>query len=467
MYTPPPGGQLALFSVTPHLATALANEGGTICSPMELYGAVFRLGTGVIETTAEGLTQRTTHKANPIIIGKADDGRVRRRILFEDTFEATLEQFSAYDWAYISGCTYWGKVNSGERQSKLYALIFDIDAVEPRNVLNFFSAARAGIYPYPNFVVESGHGLHLYYVLEEPLDLYPKIKHQVKELKYALTRALWNPYTSNERHVQYQGINQGFRIPGGKTKIEGVRAQAWKFSETPLAITDLNDFVPDESRIDISQLWPKTSMSLEQAKRAYPQWYERVIERGEPSEQGQWIANPALYQWWLKKISAPGVTYGHRYFCMMALAIYAAKCGIYDRERVKADAMRLVPHMTSINPAQPFTEADVTSALECLDSRYVRFPRHDIAKLTGIEIPPNRRNGLNQDLHMRLMRGRLAILNEAHGKALQGRPTGSGTKRTLVCEYAAAHPGASQREIAAALGISKTTVNKWLRAESL
>ena len=84
---------------------------------MELYGAVFRLGTGVIEPTAEGLTQRTTHKANPIIIGKADDGRVRRRILFEDTFEATLEMFSAYDWAYISGCTYWGKVNSGERQS--------------------------------------------------------------------------------------------------------------------------------------------------------------------------------------------------------------------------------------------------------------------------------------------------------------------------------------------------------------
>lgn len=44
-----------------------------------------------------------------------------------------------------------------------------------------------------------------------------------------------------------------------------------------------------------------------------------------------------------------------------------------------------------------------------------------------------------------------------------GRPKGSGTKRDAVLAYKATHPDASQREIAAALGMSKTTVNKWLK----
>lgn len=38
------------------------------------------------------------------------------------------------------------------------------------------------------------------------------------------------------------------------------------------------------------------------------------------------------------------------------------------------------------------------------------------------------------------------------------------TKEAEIKEYAAAHPEASQREIASALGVSKTTVNKWLKS---
>lgn len=127
---------------------------------------------------------------------------MHRKILFEDTFKQTLEEFSDMS-GIVSGCTYWGRVNSAERQSKLYALIFDLDSVEPENVVNFFSGARFGLYPYPNYVVESGHGLHLYYLLEEPVDLYPNIKTQLKELKYRPTKILWNRYTSSEDKIQF------------------------------------------------------------------------------------------------------------------------------------------------------------------------------------------------------------------------------------------------------------------------
>ena len=38
-----------------------------------------------------------------------------------------------------------------------------------------------------------------------------------------------------------------------------------------------------------------------------------------------------------------------RYFCLMALAIYAVKCGITDRKRVKADMDSLVPFLSLIH----------------------------------------------------------------------------------------------------------------------
>lgn len=421
---------------------------------MDLYTAVFHLGEGMLQTSGEapGL-----HKTNPLIIGQSKN-RMHRKILFEDTFEETLREFSEYEWAYVSGCTYWGRTNSGERQSKLYALIFDLDGVEPRNVQNFFSAARFGVYPYPNYVVESGHGLHLYYLLDEPVDLYPNIKTQLKELKYSLTRLIWNRYTSTFERVQFQGINQGFRIPGGKTKIEGVRAQAWEFSKTPFALENLNEFAVPESRVDVSKRWAPTRMTLDEAKKKYPDWYERVIERG---EHGQWKVKPALYEWWLRLLHEQLIPVGHRYFAIMSLAIFAAKCGIYDTDKVRADAVELIPHLSSIDPDNPVTETDVDSALECLDSRYVTFPRKDIEKITGIRIDPNKRNGRKQETHLR---GARAIQDIDDPEGTWRNRDGAPTKQARVRAWRAANPNGRKIDCHRDTGLSRVTIDKWWKS---
>ena len=458
--------QPTLFPQLSFLAETLSAAGGAKCSGMDLYSDMFRLGEHFIQTSTEvpGL-----FKTNPIIIGH-DGKRMHRKILFEDTFEQTLDEFSGYEWCFVSGCTYWGRVNSAERQSKLYALIFDLDGVSPSGLRNFFSAANYGIYPFPNYIVESGHGLHLYYVLDEPVDLYPNIKTQLKNLKYGLTRVMWNQHTSSLEHVQYQGINQGFRVPGSRTKIPGVTVQAWTFNRPRISIEALGERVEPKDRVVFERRYPKGRMSLEVAKAKYPEWYERVVVNGE-HDRGQWVVKPALYEWWLNKLRTGTVTYGHRYFCVMALAIYAAKCGIYDVERVRADALSLVKLFTSINNEHPFTKADIDSALECLDARYTRFPRRDIEKLTNITIPPNKRNGRTLEQNMQIVNGLRKMRRDALGEdeyRNAGRPLGSPNKkhpkRDAVLAYRASHPGVSQREIAAALGVSKTTVNKWLNS---
>ena len=208
--------------------------------------------------------------------------------------------------------------------------------------------------------------------------------------------------------------------------------------------------------MDAGRRYRETRMSAAEAREKYPDWYERVVEGG---ERGQWVVKRDLYDWWLRKVRG-GATYGHRYFCIMALAIYAAKCGIYDREEVKEAAMGLVPHLDSLNPEHPFTEADVDSALECLDGRYATFPRSDIARLTDIEIPPNKRNGRKQEQHMAIMRA-IQSVTDAEGK--WRNKNGAPTKRDAIRAYAAEHTDASHSEIARALGVSRPTVIKWLK----
>ena len=58
------------------------------------------------------------------------------------------------------------------------------------------------IIPKATFIVNSGTGLHLYYVLTEPVPMYPQNQKTLKELKYALTRQIWNRFTSSIREPQ-------------------------------------------------------------------------------------------------------------------------------------------------------------------------------------------------------------------------------------------------------------------------
>lgn len=443
------------------LSEIVEEWGGKPEEPMDFYADVFKLGLGIIQREGE---PPGGFKANPLIIGHSggENGRMHRKILFEDTFSETLAEFQGMDWAFLSPCSYFGRSNSAERQSKLFAFVFDIDGVEDSNLNNFFSGAFVGgAYPVPQHVVLSGHGVHLYYVLEEPLDLYPNIKTQAKELKYALTRRMWNRYTSTVEEVQYQGINQSFRVPGSKTKEDAPisTVKAYRVNPHPATLDELNGFVPEESRIDVANRYRASRMTAAEANEKYPEWYSRIVEGG--GQRGQWTAKRDLYEWWRRKI-AEEATYGHRYFCIMALAIYAAKCGIYDPEQVEKDALEFVPYLNSLNPEHPFTEEDAHSALECLDARYVTFPRHDIAKLTDIDIPANKRNGRKQEVHLAGARAVQAINDQFNGTDWR-EGNGRKPKRDLIRDYAAGHPDANHSEIARELGVSRSTVVKWLK----
>lgn len=449
------------------LEDVLARYGAVEVSAMGVYGDVFRIGEGAIQRSGE---EPGAHKANPIILGSFG-GVVRRRILFEDTFSETLSEFQEADWAIANGLTYWGRENTAARQSKMYAMIFDLDGTDDGRLNAFLygalgdSGAGHGLYPIPQYVILSGHNVHLYYVFESPLSLYPNTKTQLKALKYGLIDLMWNRYTSTEwEHPQHQGINQGFRVIGGRTKKTGGCVRAFRLNAHPCSIEELNEYVDEGSRVDLGTRWRESRYTLAEARELFPAWYERVIVDGIACPRKGWKVREDLYEWWLRRVRQPGgASFGHRYFCLMALAVFAVKCGIEDGGRVRADMESLVPYMNLVDPGHPFGEdGEVDAAMECFDARYATFPRKDLEKITAIDMPVNKRNGRKQSQHMAVMR---AIQGVTDPEGSWRNKDGAPKKRDLIRSYAAEHPNANHSDIAKALGVSRPTVIKWLKAD--
>lgn len=441
--------------------------GGHEVTAMDVYRDMYRFGEGYLQKENE---EKGGYKANPIAYWRnegKDHGHYR--VMFEDTFEETLKELQEADFCILNGLSYFGRKNVQEHASKMFAMIFDLDGVTDKTLNAFLNGAyEVDAYPIPNYIILSGHGVHLYYLFEDPIPLFPNLKIQLKEFKYALTDRLWNAYTSTYKSRQKQGINQGFRVIGGKTKKDAPerRVRAFQLNTHPFTLTQLAAYVPDAMKVDENKLFRESKMSLKEAQKKYPEWYERVVV-GKDKSKARWKIeekvhgdNPyALYDWWKEKVRE-GAAYNHRYFCVMCLAIYGAKCNV-PYEQVEKDAYEFVPFLNGINPSEPFTMSDAESALECYDHRYCTFPIKDIEVISAISIPRNKRNGRNQKDHVKYMNSIKSFKVDMGECTVGGRPEGSGTKEQAVREYMEAHPEASVSEIAKAVGVSRPTVYKY------
>jgi hypothetical protein len=350
----------------------------------------------------------------------------------------------------------------------MFAMWLDVDGLTDESLGNFLYGAgnsfEEAIYPRPNFITLSGHNAHFCYVFREPLNLYPNVKLQLKQFKYGLLRTIWNPYTSNIETVQYQGINQGFRPIGGKTKIEGVKVRAFRTNQPYWTIEELNKFIPSEYRVDLEEHFKQTRIDFATAEKLYPEW---IASLNDEKPRGYWHVSRNLYEWAKRKVM-DGARYHHRYFCIMFLAMCGAKCSFYDEkknpnpvtlEEVKRDVAKIRPRLDMCNPQDPITDTDISSALECFDTSYVLFPRETIEKLTAIPMPPQKRNFRKQDTHLQIARATKGILKLTGDLKQDGRPN----KRALIQDYSRTHPEANHSQIAKALGVSRPTVIKWLK----
>ena len=414
----------------------------------------------------EGASQEhQNHKYHGIATEILKD-RARHFMIFNDL--NFLEEIKDREFVITSPISYIGRNRTAKNSRFLYAFAIDLDGVEKQHIENIFYQYKSGAMPKPNIIVSSGNGLHLYYILEKPIALFDNIKILLKRFKYGLIDLVWNGYTSSVKKRQYQGIFQGFRIPETKTKFgEVVRAFYLENSEL-YTVEKLNYWVTGrrklvDTEIDIinKALYVPKKLTLKEAKEKYPDWYERRIVKGDKSRK-KWHIKRDLYDWWKRTITDnEKVVEGHRYFCIMSLAMYGLKCDI-PYEEVKADAYSFLEEMESKtgNQDNHFTEEDIEDALKAYKESYMTFPRKDIEIVTGILIPPNKRNYQKQKDHLEEIRMIRDLRMKRQGKKWTDN-NGRKSKKDEVISYLLFNQNATKYKCIKETGLSKPTVYKY------
>jgi hypothetical protein len=380
-----------------------------------------------------------------------------------------LDELVNKEFVIISPITYIGRNRTSKNARFCYGLAFDIDGVDEKHMVDILYQMRTGHIPEANLIVNSGNGIHLYYLFKEPIALFDNIKILLKDFKYSLTERLWNAYTSKLKEKQFQGIFQGFRIPGTKTKFNETVTVFENIEKEYYNISELNEYVFPEYKLSDNQIdminnakYDDKRITLNQAKEKYPDWYERRIIKGE--KRGKWNIKRDLYDWWVRKLNTNEVKEGHRYFCLMSLAMYAIKCNI-KYEELKKDAYNFLKPFENMTKTEDnhFTAEDIEDSLKAFLENYSTFPRKDIEKLTGIRIDPNKRNGRKRKEHIKIMNFIREEINQNKNwnKIGNGRKKGSGEKKEIVKSWKLKNPGKRKIDCYNETKISRPTIDKW------
>lgn len=410
---------------------------------------------------------------------KWEDGSPKvRRYIVTDDLDVIDEVGKTDDFCLMSPISYVGRKRSADHARFMYAFAVDLDRLKMRGddpvglrTLWNNHIEKADRIPKPTYIVSSGTGLHLYYVLTDPVAMFQDTSRKLQDLKRDLTSLIWHDTIvdiESVKDIQQEGIYQGFRVPGTITK-KGDRARAFLTGEK-ITIEDLlrytEGFRKSRERIEGKQFVKKSGLTLQKAKELYPDWYERRIKRGET--KGSWHVSRNVYEWWKGEI-LKGAVVGHRYYCMMMLAIYARKCSMYDpkhnpdpvtEEELKRDAFGLLDHMESLtdNEENHFTSGDVLDALEAFNEKWITYPRNSVEYRSGIRINANKRNGRKQEDHLKRARAVQAI-DYPSGKWREG--SGRKPKRDIVEDWILRHPDGIKAECIRETGLDRKTVSKW------
>lgn len=467
--------------------------------PMEFYRDIFPAG----ELEEKGVSERG--KYNAICVGvslteqrqvqkkrRQPDGTWKKEVIYKDgepKMESKIYRFTVNDdlsvieelqerkdlFCLMSPLSYAGKERSAENGRFMYAMAFDLDNIRVRDgkpighkYLFDIHIDIQGDIPKPTYIVSSGTGLHLYYVFYRPIPLFPNIVKQLQKMKRELTRKIWHGDIvdiKSENDIQYEGIWQGFRVVGTTTKKGGI-TRAFRFhTGEKVTLEYLNGFVEEKNRV--TEFAYKSKLTRAQAKEKYPEWYERRIVEGKKGVSKPWAIKRDLYDWWKREILRKAAV-GHRYYCLMMLAIYAKKCSFYDAEKnpdpvtyeeLEKDAFEIMEYFETLTVTEDnhFDEGDVLSALESFEDGLLTYPRNSVEYRAGFPLPKNRRNHRKQVTHLKIARATLEIMNEEKGKVMQGRPTAKGA----IIKYLVRHPGASKAEVIRGTGKDKKTVYKY------
>lgn len=459
-------------------------------TPLEFYKDMF---DGVIQSRGDAGTGQgnamvdiVAYYENRTESNEKNERAYSRKYIMTDDYEAlrymnpikqTREETRL---CLCSPCTYFGKQKSNNMAHELVAVALDLDYVGVQQLKNVMKQIGNGsrIMP-PNYIVNSGRGLHLYYFLQEPIPCYRYLVEHLTKFKCVLQDFIWNETSSlTPEKPDHGAITQAFRMVGSESKLgKDYIVRAYKVRERRWTIEELYFWVQErassflkecplpELKEPIEVYRKRHPLTLAEARKKYPDWNPKNPNKkwnikGQKGHRGD-----ELYQWWIRQIKEKAIV-GGRYYSILALAAYGSKCDI-PLEQVEKDAMELLPYLEELtnDETNHFKKSDIKDALKFYRNNKAevtyRLTRHRISELSKIDIPPTKRNGRKlKTTHQQYRRGIKALkiqLGEADNWAKGGRPTAE----QAVKEWQESHPNGKKADCIRDTGLSKPTVYKW------
>ena len=392
--------------------------------------------------------------------------------------------------------SYFGNRRLRSNIDLIFGLIIDVDGVvKESQMLHVLDDIENERIPVPNFLINSGHGLHFYYVFDEPIHFHERsfaVYPVITNILNAITNLIWTPATSDIK-PEVMDINKGYTVIGTKNrKNSDLIVTAYFVNPDKCSLQYLRSFInkpDDDADYDIS-FPPRTKVTKEEAKQLYPRWAVKKFPEEFEEEERQrllkeielekkthkksmWISgrnisvcNTAVYYWFLNLISDPqNLRHGNRYNCMFGLAIYGVKCGM-DKGVVEKDLKKLLPLFNSVSKREDDThfwmnETDIKNALHAYKSKYShRYTFEWIMKLTGIEYEPKtkrREHPLPQKEHLALARQNC---EELHPNG-SWRGNSDGSAKQKIIDFMKNNPDAYIDKCIEYCGASRQTVYKY------
>ena len=376
------------------------------------------------------------------------------------SIDEALEQAESRNDVLLGGSTYFKEFVSKQTAKDVHAFIIDMDNVWSGVLLRALQDdwnTEKETLPKPTYIVNSGTGLHLYFLLDEPIPHYQCNAEGIDSLYRALAVQQTTKRIYLQKQVQWFG--QDFRMAGSLNKY-GWRNEVFKVGE----------------KWDIDELGKAVGLKdvhfVRYGEKRTKPVSERQRTKNRPKRKG-WRCNRGFYDYTLERCRNE-TKEGTRYMSMCALTVIAWKCNVPIAE-VERDLLGLLPKYND-GAVRQIKEQEVQHALLMYNERAMLTQRERLQDWIGWKYQPKtnrhygrqvfkrkkseeaRERGLsNTNLEVRGWTVRDAMYPNGEWRNKDGRPIAQQT----VQSWREAHPAGRKADCIRETGISKPTVLKW------
>lgn len=360
----------------------------------------------------------------------------------------------------LGGSTYFKNFVSKATAKDVHALIIDMDnvwaGVLQSALQNDWNEDDKEL-PKPTYIVNSGTGLHLYFLFDEPIPHYVCNSEKIDQLYRRLAVQQTTSRIYLQKQVQWFG--QDFRMAGSLNKYNW-RNEVFRVGEK-WDIDRLAQAVGMEDTHFVRYGEPRTRQPVKR---------ERTKNR---TKRKGWRCNQGFYDYTLERCRNE-TKEGNRYMSFCALTVIAWKCNV-PISKVEQDLKGLIPKYNK-GAKRQITEKEIEQALRMYNEKAMLTQRERLQDWIGWEYKPQtnrhygkqvfkrkksqeaRDKGLkNTNLEVRGWAVRDAMYPDGEWRNKDGAPS----KQEEVRAWRQLHPDGKPKDCMADTGISKNTVYRW------